>query len=335
MFRWVLTTSVVLSASSSFASFELMLALQQFTPSGASAETSLVRYDPINRVYLGRSALIGVGADAKMALNPTAPGTVDVFQVVSNALNIRRYDYSTGILVSDLSPGISLQTLNAAHYTSNGQMLLSGNFATVGSTHQARLYTSAGLGVRFYSMPSGTTSALDAIIGPDGHTYVLSRAPGTVANSRYLLTTYNPSQSSISSTYTFSDNQPAGIHHSLVLAGNRMNVGGLNLASRRVYTVSGSLLVDNGLALGWASTTQALAMGHGDIVHGLGYNSTTSQTFLTSARLSTGVGDTYFTITNPSLGTVYDTAVVTAPEPATLWAVGAGAAFVLRRKRRK
>lgn len=335
MKRWVLATSFVLSATSSYASFELLLALQQFTPSGASPETSLVRYDPINRVYLGRTALIGVGTDAKMALNPTAPGTVDVFQVVSNSLNIRRYDYSTGVLVSDLNPGISMQTLNAAHYNSSGQMLLSGNFATVGGNHQARLYSPTGLGVRFYTMPSGVTSALDAILGPDGHTYVLSRAPGTISASRYILTTYNPSQSTIVSTFTFSDNQPSGIHHSLVLAGNRMNVGGLNFSSRRIITVSGTVLGDIGNAGGWATTTQSLAMGHGDIVHGLGYNTATSQTVLSSARLSTSLGDTFFNFNNSSLGTVYDTAVVIAPEPASLLAIGLGSAFLLRRKRRK
>ncbi len=319
-------------SGAALASFELALVLQSYSPPTGLDVLNITRWDPVSRTSLGRFSLPGVSAQSKLALNTAAAGTVDFIQTSSSLVQIRRFNYSSGLAVTTLSTGISSTSLSSARYLTNGNLLLTGTF---GGTNSARIYTPGGALVRSFSNLLGTTSVLDATQDAAGNTFVLSSQPGTSSNSKFILASYAANSGLVANTATVTDNT-AVVHNSLTFVGGHIVVNREELWSRAVYTPVGTTIGPQGFPNGLlAVPTDTIAAGHDGIIHGFGYDSSTTRMYLSTARANTALGENWEYINSNAYGRIYDSAIVLAPEPGTLLALGAGVGVLLRRRRKK
>ncbi len=320
-----------MAAASSYASFELALLLQNYDNPNGFLETSITRWDPMTRVYLGRFA-VPVSSSYKLALPSDAPGTVDLMgRLNSSVFEIRRYDYSTGMLVNVTSLSISTNSISEARFASSGNLLLSGNFS---GTIAARLYSTSGALIRSYSNPSGTLEVLDAVQDGSGVTYVLTRQAGTTSNFKYTVSSYAQASSTLVNSTVVLDNS-AERFHSLNLWNGILSVGKDVLSDRRFASVSGTTLGSFSPTGGWLVATDSMAPGHFDTLHGFGYDATNTRMVFSTARINTATGNTFEYRNGSTFQGISDSVIVLAPEPGTFVAVGLGLAALLKRRRRR
>lgn len=318
----------VSASASSFASFELALVLQTYTPSNGPNSLHITRWDPANRVSLGQFTVFDNSTTANLAFNTSAPGTVDLIQSQFNTLVARRYNYSTGLFVSEYSTGVAMNSLSSGRYVSSN-LLVAGNF---GGTHQARLYSQGGGLVRAYTTPGGTTLAVDAITVSSGVTFVLTRQAGTVSGNKYTLTSHAAGSGAIVQSVVVADNTSETLH-SLVATGNAIAVGSAYFADRRIVPYTGTTMSSAFAVGGYVTETATLTQGHGDYIWGIGIDSVNTRMYFTTARIANFSGN-YWSTSSTNYGTIIDSAMVLAPEPGTFLAIGVGVAALLKRRRK-
>ncbi len=318
------------SVSFSQASFELALVMQTVTPSGGFASRAITRWDPLSRTALGYFLVTGT-SDTVMALNSSVAGTVDTFGRVGSNLQIRRYNYGTGVLTSTINMGVATTVVNDAKYVDSSSLLLAGQF---GASHAARIYSTAGALVRSFANPAGTNFVISAVQDLGGNTFVLSRQAGTTTGFKYTLTSYAAGSSAISNSVVVRDNTTTDLLE-LVFADGHVAVNLGVLSNRVYYPVTGTAFGTPGTGFGWGVATDTLAAGHGDLIHGFAYEEVNTRMILSTARINSPIGNSYQHISSTFYGTVYDSAIVVAPEPGTLLALGAGVGVLLRRRRKK
>ena len=316
-------------AGRAFGSFELALILQNYDPADGPTALHITRWDPINHLNLGQFLVADAHASSELSLNTAAPGTVDLIQNELGVLTARRYNYSTGIFVSSLNTGASVNSISAARYVGSN-LLVAGNF---GGTQQARLFSTAGTLLRGYTMPAGTLAAVDAITTASGITFVLSRQAGTSSGSKYTLTSYAAGSGVIAQSVTLLDNTTDTLH-SLVVTDTHVGVGATQFSDRRFVPYTGTTLGSVGATGGYVVKTDSLAQGHGDFVWGFGIDTAQTRMFFSTARLAQ-FNSTFWETSSANYGTIYDSTIVLAPEPGTMAAVGLGLVALLKRRKRR
>jgi hypothetical protein len=324
--------AAIAATSNAFASFDLGLVLQEYTFPNGPNQPTITRWDPVNRMELGRFAVPGFITTTKLMLDPSDPGVVTGATLSGGALRLNRYNYSTGQYLGQSTVSVSATAITSADMLSGGTMLLTGSNAGSGF---ARLMSSTGAIIRSYVLPSGTTGVIDAFIGDDGIVHVLSRQVGTTTGNKFTLTSHAPNSSAIAASLLIQDNTTTWLTN-IVRQGNVLAVGAPYLSDRKAVTLSGTGLSLNGSFVGgYYVATSKILSGHGNMIHGFGYDSAQTRMYVSSAIIDNTLGDTYFFNTNAAYGNIYDAVVVVAPEPGTLLALGAGAAAMLRRRKRK
>ncbi len=324
--------TVLAAASNSFASFDLGLVLQTYDDPNGPQQSIITRWDPVNRMELGRFATPGFTSSTKLMLNPSAPGVLTGATITSGSVRLNSYAYSTGNYLGQTSFSISANFLSSADMISSNTVLLTG--ANIGSPF-ARLFSTNGAIIRSYVLPTGTLSVLDAHLGADGIVHVLSRQNGTSSNNKYTLTSHAANSSAIAESVVVLDNSLTPVTN-FVRQGNAIAVNAGDLGTRRLVTLNGTSLSTTGTIVGgWVVPTTKLVAGHGNMIHGFGYDSNQTRTYVSSAIIDSSFGNTFFYNSNTAYGNLYDAVVVVAPEPGTLLALGAGAAALLRRRNKK
>ena len=323
--------AVFASASHAFASFDLALVLQNYDSPNGPTQTVITRWDPVNRMELGRFEAPGIIASSKLMLDPSAPGVLTGATISGGVFRLNSYAYSSGNYLGQSILPIVATSLSSADMLSNGTMLLTG---ANGASPFARLFTSTGATLRSYSLPAGTLGVVDAQIGEDGVVHVLSRQAGTTSDDKFTLTSHAANSASIAQSVVIADNTTASFTN-IVRQGNVLAFGLSQLSARRVVTVNGTSIGTPTNTGGWFIPTSKLVAGHGNMIHGIGYESTETRTYVSSALIDSSLGGNYFYSSNPAYGTVYDAVIVVAPEPGTMIALGAGLAAILRRRRNR
>lgn len=315
-------------AGRAFASFEMALLLQSYDPADGPMGLHITRWDPVNHINLGQFVVTDAFSSSELALNTAAPGTVDLIQGDGGFLTARRYNYSTGIFVSVLNTGVSVNSIAAARYVGSN-LLVAGNY---GGTQQVRLYSTAGTLLRGYAMPVATLEAEDAITTASGVTFVLSRQAGTSSGSKYTLTSYAAGSGAIAQSAILLDNTTQTLH-SLVVTDTHVGAASSSLANRRFVSYSGTTLGTVGSPGGYLVETDSLAQGHGDFVWGFGIDAAQTKMYFSTARLAQ-FNSSYWETSSVDYGAIYDSTMVLAPEPGTMAALGLGLVALLRRRKK-
>ena len=324
--------SLVGLCASAHATFDLMLILQTLDRQNGSDTNVITRWDPVNGVFLGEFGAGLVGGTAIM-LDPWQSRQVVNVYSSSQSIHIRRLDYSTGQNLGLTTLPIASTGIIASQMVAADQVLLAGTFSSAGDV---RIYSTAGFLIRNYTMPAGTLQAMDALRAPDGTTYVLSRQAGSVSGNRFPLTSCAAGPSAIASSVEVLDNATR-LLNDLVLSDDVLLIGGERWGMQHSTTVSGT---DLGTPFGpWTGLgngifdTESWANGHADTIYGVGYDEDQSAMYFGSLSAQGGTTQ-YYSFSGTQYGDANGVAVVLAPEPGTILALGAGVGLLLRRRRK-
>lgn len=328
--RPILLLAGLATASLASASFELALILQSFEVPNSVPATAITRWDPVSRTFLGSFGAGQLVASGPIAIDPSAPGTVTNFQTTTGSLQLQKFNYSTGENLGLISTSINSTALNDAKYTASGNLLLAG---TINGLTLARQYTAAGSLVRTFSLPLNTNMVIGINQGADGVTYLLTRQPGTVSNHKYTITSHASGSGAISQTVVIADNS-TNSRTGLTLGAGVLSVGGGSFLARIWLTANGTTLgTPDNPSGGYAFASDEMMNGHGNSLHSIGYDSSTTRTYFSTATVTNNSTGAYSYITDSRFGAIYDSAIVVAPEPGTMLALGAGMLAILRRRR--
>lgn len=318
------------SASLAQASFELALILQQYEPTNSVPLTTITRWDPVTRTFLGSFGSGQLSSSGPIALDPTNPGSVTNFQLDNGTVQLQRFNYSNGENLGLQTTAINSTAVNDAKYTSSGNLLLAG---LINGNVSARQYTLAGSLVRSYSLPLNTNSVIGINQGSDGTTYLLTRQPGTTSNNKFTVTSYASGSGVISQTVVIADNT-TNARTGLTLGAGMLTIGGGSFAARIGLSANGTTLgTPDSPSGGYLFASDVMMNGHGNSLHSMGYDSTTSRTYFSTATVTNNSTGQYTYLTDTRFGNIYDSAIVVAPEPASLAALGLGALAMTRRRR--
>lgn len=321
--KFFLVSALAVVASQAFASFEMML---------LATSDGIMRYDPINRVNLGTFGVAQFHED--VAIDPTNIGQC----LTVTAYGISRYDYNSGMYLG----GFALSTTGSVsspriHVLSTGNLLVVNQIS--GDTNpEARIYSPTGA---LITTIATTGAVFDAIQGPTGGIHVLTRrARG--ANWDFVVQNFGSSGTGLSSsTSVITDNSGEEAVGTLGVVGSQIfsNAG---RGSGVFYTMRFNPSATTATQV--QSTNQVVPPGFTNWVGGhngsgfmikSSYNSTTQRHynavygFLPSLpRVNLDHAMAYDT------GAVYASAIVVAPEPGTIIALGIGLAAIARRKKR-
>lgn len=329
MLRFCALAVVLAACGSAVASFDLILATQTYNLPTGPSHTVITRWDPVNQLALGYFVAPGIISSSRLMLDPARPGVVTGATAISGGLRFNSFEYSTGNYLGQSTLSLSGVTLTSIDPLSGGSFFITG--LSSGSPF-ARIISSTGAIIRSYVLPSGTLGVVDAFLGSDGVAHVLTRQAGTTSNDRYTLTSHASGSSAIAASVTLSDNTTLASTN-IVRQGNVLAIGTNTFALRNVVTISGTTLGTPTLPGGFTTVTRRVLGGHDNMLHGIGFESATTRTFISTGLIDTLSGNTYFYSTSAAYGDVFDAVVVVAPEPGTMIALGAGLAMILRRKR--
>lgn len=308
------------------ASYELALVLQAYTPANGSPNRYITRWDPMTGASFG--GFLVPAYTGHISLPPSVSGVVDVLDQTGGLLAIRRMDYSTGQLTSVINTPIAGATVYGFRYLPDGHMLIAGHIA---GSQRIRAYDYAGAVHAFLSLPADTDMAVSATVGPTGTYYALTRQRGTNSGWKYTVTSHASSGQIVDSEVVV-DNTTAEFFD-LDYSTGVLHVGCDQFGWRRMARVSGTSIGAFDWLGGLVVDASTYSLGHGDMVYSFGYDSANDRMSFAGGRV--WAGDDYFYRYVPSTahGTVYDSVIVLAPEPAALAALGLGV-LALRRRRR-
>lgn len=307
-------------AGAAGASYELGLALIN--------GVGVVRFDTISGAYLG-SFLPSTSSPLSMSLDPTQPGTVVIAMDGGNTFGYIRYNYSTGVPVE------IKQTLNTSSYSS-AKVLGNGNLAYsafVSGTRRVEIMTPNLVLLRALTLNSATSQIVDIAESSTGNIAVLTRRPGTNANThRFEINMFTSSGTTAATTTLVADNTLVDSYSSLDLMGTNLLVGGDNSLACTLFSLNGTAISNKQLTQGTVRNGGRAAWGHGGTMHHFGYHNGTSMSLMTTNSINLSWNNPR-TIGSP-LGGVIDFDVVVAPEPTTVILLGAGlGSFLVRRRK--
>lgn len=317
---------VVCGASQALASYELALVLQAYTPENSSANRYITRWDPMTGASFG--GFLVPAYTGHISLPPSVPGVVDVLDQTGGVLAIRRMNYSTGQLTSVINTPIAGAIVHGFRYLPNGHMLIAGHIA---GAQRIRAYDYAGAVHTFLSLPADTDRAISATVGPTGTYYALTRQRGTSSGWKYTVTSHASSGQIVDSEVVV-DNT-TGEYFDLDYSTGVLHVGGDLFSSRRMAPVSGTSIGAFEWLGGWVVDASTYSLGHGDMVYSFGYDSANDRMSFAGGRVWARDDDFFRHVPSTAHGTVYDSVIVLAPEPASLAALGLSALALVRRRR--
>lgn len=305
----------------------MALVAQFHTPSNGAGSRKIGRWDPQNGVFLGYFGAGNVNGTA-LTIDQTQANTVIDIVGGANVINLQRFNYSTGENLGMTSIGLGgSNSVLDAQALSGGQLLLGG---TIGGINSARLVNSNGSTVRTYSNPAGTTSVRSVFQNSAGVTFVLTRQIGTVSGDKFSLSSYAANSGTIATTVVVADNATSQ-YSNIIQSGNNVIVGTDLNADRRMYSLSGSTLGASISVGGSLLPSDTFFAGHGSAYYSMGRDSATNRVYIHSMTGSSLGSHTYFE--SAQYGSIYDSAIVVAPEPITMVGLGLGLAAVLRRRK--
>lgn len=322
--RLFFAAAIVVSSNMAHASFELMLMYDD-------SIDAIRRYDPVNRVLLGSFAdgYTGFNASAnEMAVNKARPGTVSLMDVSGH---LRTFDYSSGILVGSVNTGGSPLAnigMRSLKFTNSGDII---RVAGTSSAPQTFSPLSGAL-INSWATYSGY-STLDVAALDDGRFITLEQS-FVSSQYRYSLFLRNAAGTYLAGLTNYLVSASADAQSSVTLLGNTVFAAG-HQSGPDVYS---SVL--NGSSFGTAldlpsfsnvgTGSTSVEFGH----QGAGYIVQRDTGSAMRMYHVDGIGG-FFGVqySMPFTGSVTSIAVVNAPEPMSLVAMGVGAAWLVRRRR--
>jgi hypothetical protein len=316
--RVLLSLVAVLSASVSFASFELMVA--------CDANGNLHRYDIENRVYMGAASNFRIAAATAFTLNQ-ANSTAYVADFNNR---IHRINYFTNEYLGSFASGV----FDIKHMT----LGIDGTLITTHSTGTRVFNQTNGAAIRNLGYVGGDV-AVGAVQKSDG-TYA---AVSYIGGGAYYRNSFNASGAIVLSS--FLDTGSLNLSYTTVgLYGNNDVItygSSLPVGWRGVLSLSGSALTPttltttiSGLDL-FATTGGRL---HDGTYMTAAHRISSGNTVVTGYYAQPGTGrfgssTSLFTINGTT--SLVGVNVVTAPEPASMIALGVGLAAVMKRRKGK
>jgi hypothetical protein len=318
--RVLLSLVALLSASVSFASFELMVA--------CDANGKLHRYDIENSVYMGAASNFRISVATAFTLNQ-ANSTA---YVADFSNRIHRINYFTNEYLGSFASGV----FDIKHMS----MGIDGSLITTHSTGTRVFNQNSGASIRNLSYVAGDV-AVGAVQKSDGTYAAVSYIGG---GASYYRNSFNASGAMVLSS--FIDSGSSNLSYTTVgLYGNNDVITyGRSLLTgfRSVFSLSGSALTPTTLS-STISGADVLATTGGRLHDGTymtaAHRISSGNTLVTGYYTQPGTGQ--FLGTPTSLFTISGTTslvgvnVVTAPEPASMIALGLGLAAVMKRRKGK
>lgn len=319
---------ILAGAASAQASFEMVLTLQSL---GGSYQVA--RWDAPTGRYMGSIGAGLLDGVSGVGVDPSAnDGTLMVGVQTSTRFGFRRIDYSTGEDRGLVTVGVNA-SVTSFDVGPTGQLLFGGTFS---SSKQLRVY-SQGMALQRTLSLGATDNVISTAQNTDGSVFALTRSAGSSSGWKYTLRTWNSSSGSGVANLVIDDNvSSAFAFNSINVRGNELVVGASLTSNSLLVPISGALLGAPEDFFGYGLTSRMLVRGHNDALYTFGYNST-------DARVEIGYGSTFyrrfthyrFDTSSTFTGTSFiDGAIVLAPEPASLAALGLGMAALGARKRK-
>lgn len=315
--------------SSVFASYELALMVD-------NNNGQIQRYDMTNGVMLGTfgRGRLGYYSDAKLALDPNNRNEVAVF---NGDGSVSRFNWSTGARTSI----ITLDGLAGNLYGNSPfqfDVRSDGNYVIQGYTgnfrSELRLYYASTGGLFGGPIQLGTnTDFMDVVVNPDDSMYALTRR-WTGSNYAYSVNHYDSGGNLINALSNFYTTSDWNAFNSIEVFNGEMHLLGGNTD---VNYLRGTMAGLTGVGGSYYLTGNYHEMMHGH----------NGESYFLQSWSDAGVPATRIYYRHPQglgfftpyadlpNGINYGSAVmVTAPEPATMVALAAGAAYFLRRRRK-
>ncbi len=296
--RSILFALAVSAAAASQASFELLLAVD-------NAEGKVHRFDPVTGISLGSFGQGMMLGPAKIAINESS----GVAYVSNYGLNsVQMWNYNTGAYLGDLTNSVTgpwgiVRLDNGNIAIANGALVRT--FNSTGSLLSSFSTSGFGLG----------TDGVNLFAGESGQIRKFS-ASGTLLGT--LLT-------------------PGRVNYDIQIRGTTAYSSGANYTNKfgRFNPVTMTGYTETTVSsLSAAADVYSTALSHGAILYVPG-SSTAAGNPTVFSRYHTTAGTTISNFGNlPTTSLITGTAIVLAPEPGTMAALGLGAAALLRRRRR-
>lgn len=310
MHRYLVVALAIVAASSSFASYEVLLVSD-------AATKSVHRFDPISGAYLGNFG----GGYLTGAMDVAVNQTLGLAYVRENSSTVRAFDYSTGLPVAKYTIGGS--DIDVA---SDGSLL------TWTSNTQISHFSGAGAFIENWSAPAGSTFAGVAMANP-GYVATWRFTGGTQEVVVYKFGTPTAYSVTSSSGYGTTVRSVSGNANGFFSVSNDSSPGkianftvmqsGVYTGSFGFSTLGTSLFTITGAAIGHGSYAYACGISLTDITKGA----------ITRYDYNAYAGSGLSTFGSGYLVSPTGMASVVAPEPATFVVLGLGV-LALRRRRR-
>lgn len=329
----------VTSPISVFASFEMNLILER---NGGLGQVR--RYDPVNNVNLGTFGFGTMGPGRAIALNQSINTAYVLDQMGSNTV-VHRYNYNTGeFRGSFIASGIS--GAREIEVAPNGELMIAGIRSGLSSVHT---FSESGTYLSSVTFYSGNT-AMDMVRLADGRTLAAGYRPfGSIVE--YYMTAYAANGSAIG--YTFLGSAPLTqeqfVNAKIASLGNKLylNAGYYN-SSTGEASYSAYLTADTNpftalsgftpyaplLTQPNATWMSDVAVGHDGQLWGIARRSSQGSV-LEGVRWNASLLNYQYYTPNYDMNNFVDVAIVVAPEPGTILALGGGALVLLAKRKRR
>jgi hypothetical protein len=324
--RALLVFGLLGAVAASFASFELML---------LAGNNGVHRYDPQSNVLLGRFAEYD-GTIYDVAVDSTRPG--EAVTLTSNG-GVNRYDYSTGEFRGGFTVGGFFNNERARiSVMANGNILYTA-YTVAESRPITKMYSSTGVLLSTLDAFGSSYQSLDSIQTSDGKIRTLVR---TSSGTGFIFFVFNYSSAGVYEGFATIESGS--------IANNTF--GNLGIMNGRLWASSGNLAADPGRLAYWPGSitgtptqiiisSYTIASGATNYVgghNGIGY--------MMHSFFDLGVRKNRLIRYNPNINAanstvfvnglddqIYGSAIVVAPEPGTMIALGLGLAAVVRRRK--
>jgi hypothetical protein len=314
------------AVAASFASFELML---------LAGNNGVHRYDPQSNVLLGRFAEYD-GTIYDVAVDSTRPG--EAVTLTGNG-GVNRYDYSTGEFRGGFTVGsFFINERPRISVMANGNILYTAYTVAEGRPI-TKMYSSTGVLLSTLDDFGPAYQSLDSIQTSDGKIRTLVRASSGTNFNFYV---FNYSSAGVYEGFATIESGS--------LANNTF--GTLGIMNGRLWASSGNSAADPGRLAYWpgsiTGTATQIIISSYTIVSGAtnyvgGHNGIG---YMMHSFLDLGVRKNRLIRYNPNINAanstvfvnglddqIYGSAIVVAPEPGTMIALGLGLAAVVRRRK--
>jgi hypothetical protein len=324
--RALLVFGLLGSVSASFASFEMML---------VAGDEGIHRYDPQNNVVLGKFAQLD-GAHLDVSLDPTRPGEV---VSINSFGTINRYDYNTGEYRGGFSIGnIFVNEIPRVSVMASGNILVSAFLQSAGAP-VTRMYSPTGALITSLDSFGPSYQTLDSIQAPGGSLHTLVRLSG-FDGIDYFLGNFTETGSFTGLTQIVNDPVNGTRFGTLGIVNNKVVAasGYYSTTADQLYSFNSGFFdaptaISVNVSVGSIGASNYVGghNGYGYMIHSYSTSGTQRNRLY---RYNPGSNFASLTSVNPALNDqIYGSAIVLAPEPGTMIALGLGLAAVVRRRK--